>query len=201
MSHFITESELVGIEFEQKVFGTSAHRRVSSFGHIIPIDWSPVDAIQWVTRRQFVAFGWYPAFPTTSFGRELLEAVKGYLTPRDRKKLRLYVSVGTTLDRYYGIDGFFKLLRHIVTIDVTTMRAKRRMRADILIRKCDFEEKGNLLKVASLVAKGLRDPVTRLENRFLAERDFQDVNVGGIQKLERATKLAAVRKAFGLDPS
>jgi len=48
--------------------------------------------------------------------------------------INFYTAVGTSFDVYHGVDAFFKLQDHIVTLDVTSNDSKTHAKADIIVQ-------------------------------------------------------------------
>jgi hypothetical protein len=109
--------------------------------------------------------GWNPKEPSTETGKDLYQRIKTHLKD-ECGELRLYVSLGTPLDYYFGTDCFFELKddcghSSIVTIDLTINRSKRRSNADFILRGNDSENGRNkrvMKDVAEALTRGLSRP-------------------------------------------
>lgn len=70
-----------------------------------------------------------------------------------------YTAVGSVLDAFHGIDGFFELAGQVVTIDLTINSAKCTGKADLVLQGDEFED------LAALAAKILRFYAPKAERR------------------------------------
>ena len=57
----------------------------------------------------------------------------------DSEKLELYTAVGSTLDRFHSIDGFFSFEGIIITLDVTANEHKDSYKARVIVSMDDAE--------------------------------------------------------------
>jgi hypothetical protein len=64
----------------------------------------------------------------------------------DPEELELYTAVGSTLDRFHGVDGFFSFNGIIVTVDVTANPHKDSYKARVIV---NLEDAGNGFKESS----------------------------------------------------
>lgn len=108
--------------------------------------------------------GWNPKEPSTEMGKNLHQRIKSLLK-EEYGELRLYVSLGTPLDYYFGTDCFFELKddnghSSIVTIDLTINRKKRHSNANFILRGNDSEN-GRNKRVMKDVAEALARGFTR----------------------------------------
>ena len=105
----------IGAQWEKSVFGVAA----SDFRQPgkMPFDAAVQNAMSLQQTR-----GWYPCSPGTRMGKEIFECVKSYLPPDQEKILEFYCAIGTALDFYHSIDGFFQLACRRVPIDLTVSR-------------------------------------------------------------------------------
>lgn len=117
--------------------------------------------------------GWNPKEPSTEMGKDLYQRIKTHLK-EGCGELRLYVSLGTPLDYYFGADCFFELkddngYSSIVTIDLTINRNKRNSNADFILRGNDSEKGRNKIvvkDVAEALVRGLTRPGRRRKKHF-----------------------------------
>lgn len=58
-------------------------------------------------------------------------------------RLQFYTAVGTAFDVYHGVDAFFKLQGHVVTLDVTSNSSKEHAKADIVVQT-GYDEDGGI---------------------------------------------------------
>lgn len=125
---------ITGPGFECLVCGCSSQNvdkrirrtRATSFFH----------AIRLVKHLQGI-YHWDPKCPRTRLGRSLFRHVGSNL-PLSHKRLRMYVSVGSDLDKM-GVDLFFTYGDYgLVTVDLTVDPHKTRSRAYILLTADDF---------------------------------------------------------------
>lgn len=63
---------------------------------------------------------------------QLKSAVSSKL-PNVDEVLKFYTAIGSSLDRFHGVDGFFELGDHIVTVDLTLDPDKVIAKADVVI--------------------------------------------------------------------
>lgn len=106
------------MEWERMVFGFAAWDFPKP--KFIPI-WK--DAIEEVVANQ-QRYGWNTRVPNTPTAQAIFKGVKTRLNKRFRRHLELYCAIGTSLDWDYGTDGFFRLGRYVVPIDLTANRKK-----------------------------------------------------------------------------
>ena len=64
---------------------------------------------------------------------------------RLKKPVRAYSALGSPLDWWHGIDGFFICSNHIITADATLNKNKVEKKADIMIRMIDIENPYKLI--------------------------------------------------------
>lgn len=77
---------------------------------------------------------WDPKDPGCKVANNLHAQVAIALELEDWGRLELFTAVGTALDRFHGIDGFFVLDRkHFVTLDVTMNPHKDEYKADVVL--------------------------------------------------------------------
>jgi len=118
-----------GRKFEVGFAATSAHNVVRpKFVPLLPAVCQIVES--------YVKKGEKP-LPKTFIANLVFEKVRESLLPVQRNDLRLYDSLGTSLDFYHGVDGFFFLWGAIATFDLSIDRGKVRdmktLKADVLI--------------------------------------------------------------------
>lgn len=61
-----------------------------------------------------------------------------------------FTAVGSALDKFHSVDGFFQLGSKVVTVDVTVNDNKYSGKADLIIRADDFED---LVALARQIAR------------------------------------------------
>ncbi len=86
-------------------------------------------AIQKVKHMQN-QMAWNPKRPHTDWGKKIFQEVFQYLPDNS---LEMYCALGTTLDYYHGIDGFFSWRGRIATFDLTIRKKKVDIKADAFI--------------------------------------------------------------------
>jgi hypothetical protein len=86
-------------------------------------------------RREQEKVGWNPAVPSTHISQYLFEKVKADLAEEHRQKLRLYCAIGSRLDYFHGIDGFFELNDKIFTFDIKAGSGSAKTNINMVIRK------------------------------------------------------------------
>lgn len=80
---------------------------------------------------------WDPTNPSTSMARALFIRVKNSLRRdnQEHKELRLFRAIGTTLDFWHGVDGFFECTGKVVTFDLKTGNYELRKKTHFIIRR------------------------------------------------------------------
>lgn len=73
-----------------------------------------------------------PAQPTGGLTPQMIEGVRQFLPRKQRRHLRLYLALATSLDYWHGVDAFFYYHGAIVTLDVASY-PKPEKKADFLI--------------------------------------------------------------------
>lgn len=117
---------ITGHGWEIKVFGISSRQ----FPKPEYTFYKP--AKDWVIDNQ-TRLGWNPFKPRTKYGSEILACVRSYFPPHIAKRIGFYCSIGTVLDHYHKVDGFFKIDNHCVTVDLCTyLKPSHMVKADIL---------------------------------------------------------------------
>jgi len=83
--------------------------------------------------------------------------------------INFYTAVGTSLDVYHGVDAFFKLQDHIVTLDVTSNDSKTHAKADIIVQT-GYDEDGGIdfsdEQMASLAKQVGVEFITKIKKRI-----------------------------------
>jgi hypothetical protein len=97
---------------------------------------------------------WDTKNPNMPVPRLLLQAVKREMGSSD---VEVYTSVGTALDRYHGVDGYFFFQGVMVTMDVT-LRDKPEFKADLCFHEVDLD---NLDGFAKKIAEVMRAKLVR----------------------------------------
>jgi hypothetical protein len=101
-----------GRQFEVQLFG-----RYADFKSVPP----DMDFCQAIVRAyQQHPADWDPFDPPKDWANRLLRAVRAHIPSDQAPHLGLYVSLGTSLDWWYGVDAFFALGFGIATLDITT---------------------------------------------------------------------------------
>lgn len=138
-----------GPELEEALFDCSSQSRNRR-----PPKRSFDRSVDHVKRNQhtIVCNGWNPKKPHTEAARAMHTRVAKNL-PRGKRELRLFVSIGTTLDVYYGVDAFFEYRGVIVTIDVTISRYKKKAKADFVLTASDFQSNDLYKKLDAVAAE------------------------------------------------
>jgi len=90
------------------------------------------DAIEEAAAIQSI-FSWDPKNPRTEMSRKLYDGVRERLREKYQENLALYCAIGTALDWHHGIDGFFRVGRYVVAIDLTTNKGKKTKGPDIVM--------------------------------------------------------------------
>lgn len=99
---------------------------------------------------------WDPTDPGTRFANDLHAEVASALGLDDWTGLRFFTAIGSALDRYHGIDAFFRFGIAIVTLDVTLNDAKRNgYKADIIVPSAAVEEAPYRGELALAIAASL----------------------------------------------
>ena len=92
-----------GEVFENVLFGCNAKQWRE------PKKLNFANAVLFVEEVQALYFNWNPACPSTELALRLFKAVQQYTEPCVRARLRLFVAIGTSLDRHHRTDAFFRI--------------------------------------------------------------------------------------------
>lgn len=124
-----------GRQFEQSFFGYTL----------------PDDANLFFSRDEYSSFseclnevkktqpeGYDSSRPTEGCNERFFNAVKSFLGSRCSDELQLFISIGTKLDFWHGVDGVFCFRDVYVTIDLT-VDLEKEYKADFLIFPKDVE--------------------------------------------------------------
>lgn len=113
-------------------------------------------AVDLVTRSQ-KSSPYRPACPDAQVFHSAVAAALGV----NKGNLGMYTAIGSPLDRYYQVDGFFKYQRIIVTFDLTKNPHKDTTRAMVLVTALDvllgFREASGL--IAGVFKRALAHPL------------------------------------------
>jgi hypothetical protein len=79
-----------------------------------------------------------PTAPEKRFASDFHASVAEQICPNDYSRLQLFTAVGSALDYYHGIDGYFRYIGEKgklskVTFDLTKNPDKQRVKAEVLI--------------------------------------------------------------------
>ena len=80
---------------------------------------------------------WDPSDPSTRAGNDLHCQVALALGLEDWGELQFFSALGSPLDRFHGIDGFFQWRGTVVSIDLTIDPQKVKYKADIVVHESD----------------------------------------------------------------
>lgn len=94
---------------------------------------------------------WDPTDPDPRHANNLHALVADRLGIEDYAMLKLYTAIGSPMDRFHGVDGFFEFMGQIVTIDLTINSRKDYYKADVIITESDVEQ--GLSSAAERIAK------------------------------------------------
>lgn len=148
----MTVKACTGNDLEEEIFGVNCHCNNSN--HFIPSKLSLEESFEEALKNQ--PRGWRPQHPKTAISKKFFEVVAQNLG-RDRNNLYLYISIGMSLDFFYGIDCFFLFYkngkRNIVTVDVTCKKFKPH-KADFLLTKKAIQN-GQFKIISLKIAKKL----------------------------------------------
>ena len=140
-----------GIRLEIEFFGFS-----SSF-ETLPNYSSFWESVRCVGENQ-VNLGWNAREPSTELGSILMTEVRRHLG-QDAPSLRLCCALGSPLDLYHGVDGFFFLVpirNFIVSFDLSeNWEKKPRQKAHFLISRADLLNPHSLDSLAKNIAMRL----------------------------------------------
>lgn len=128
--------------FEEEILG---HCRVSWNGEYLP--WGK--AVWQVRKNQ----PWNTFCPEILFLRTVLDKLKKEL----RISAEFYTAVGTALDVYHGVDGYFYFRGIMVTVDAS-LRNKNAFRTDLLLGEEDTQDPSGF---AHRVADSFREKMRR----------------------------------------
>ena len=82
--------------------------------------------------------------------REVSERIGG--------SVNFFTAVGTPLDRFHGIDGFFEFCGVVATIDLTLNPHKDSGKADMVVHRDDL---GDLTALAGRISRELKSKLSR----------------------------------------
>jgi hypothetical protein len=99
--------------------------------------------------------GWNPRKPNTDFARTFYNCIASHLT-KGRDWLHFFVTVGTSLDFWYGVDMVIEYRGVIVTVDLTTRREKPYFKADFLLTIYDIWA-DRFYNIGQVIANRLRE--------------------------------------------
>ena len=136
------DTGITGHLFEEEVLG------------VLFVSWSCEDYISFdqALAQAKASQNWDPRDPSSRLANDLHAEVALALGLNDWRELRLYSSVGTPLDHFHGVDGFFEFCGRVVTIDLTVGH-KEFAKADFVFHPLDLEE--HRQTTASAIARAL----------------------------------------------
>ncbi len=105
-----------------------------------------------VKKMQGLFNNWNPKRPKTELSMNLFQTVSSMLSEEQKRKLRLFVSVGTRLDFHFGTDCFFEISGSVATIDLTISNWKK-CKANVLVRPIDIYD--HQIRVAKRIVRFL----------------------------------------------
>ena len=145
-----------GSRLEENFFGHHA-----DFSQGIPRYQEYNEGVVFVRKNQ-KKLGWNMRNPKTEFGRNLFLRVRRDLNCY-RRSLRLCCALGSALDYYHGIDGFFFFeadLVNIVTFDLSENKIRKlKPKADFVISGEDLCDPEKTAELASQISRRLRTSV------------------------------------------
>lgn len=97
---------------------------------------------------------WDPTDPQPRMANDLHAYVCIAIGLKDWSEVALYTAVGSPLDFFHGIDGFFEFHGKVVTLDVTADPHKDEHKADVIIQLGDID--GGMEKIGQRIAQFLR---------------------------------------------
>ena len=110
--------------------------------------WDPISSMELARKNQ----PWEdPSDPDLRVANDLHASVAIAMGLVDWEELCLFTSIGTPLDSFHGIDGWFEFRGRVLTMDVTTNEQKDSYKADMIIHPRDIED-DNLKDTARLMA-------------------------------------------------
>ncbi len=115
-----------GADWERAVFGCTTR----DYPKPARLSWS--DSIESVAVDQR-RYNWDPRNPNTSVGLNIFLDVQRRLIKDYSEHLELYCAIGTSLDWYYGTDGFFRIGKYVVGIDLTSNAEKAKIKCDVVM--------------------------------------------------------------------
>jgi hypothetical protein len=96
--------------------------------------------------REHQPKSWDPTDPSTRAGSDLYASValmlEAFVGQFDWGELKLFSSIGSPLDFFHGVDGWFEFRGRIVTVDITANRYKEGgYKADAILLLEDGDDK------------------------------------------------------------
>src|SRR6185369_4444565 len=80
-----------------------------------------------------------PSDPDPRCANDLHALIAEKLGLDDFSELKLYTAVGSPLDFWHGIDGFFEFRGHVLTIDLTVNSHKDSGKANMIVHPDDLD--------------------------------------------------------------
>ncbi len=82
-----------------------------------------------------------PSAPTLFGASTLHSAVVKEMKISDPRQLRLYSAVGSPLDRFHGVDGWFEFQGVVITFDLTLCEQKDQAKANVVVHAQELDDK------------------------------------------------------------
>jgi len=160
----------LGRRFELEIFGETIPLTSEQAGRIPQLSFADsLDHAEKNAAHKLCDGTWNPRSPPTMIALELRQKVQDALRLPPTFMVELVKTLGTPIDIYWGVDGYFRLSGTgiIVTVDLTTNPTKIRsgqMKTDVLLTPSDLSSEEVIDAFARKVANLLRKRYKRFQH-------------------------------------
>ncbi len=157
-----------GYVWERVFFGFSTKRIRPQRGYV---DWHRAYHHICLNQTEQYKGQWNPATPNTTASRTLFEAVKKELPQHLANVLRLYCSLGSELDFFHRVDGFFTFEEAedlvYVCFDLTTAKSNNKRTYPHILR---IKPTRDPIELAKIIADRLKSRLMMLSGSLVLPR-------------------------------
>ncbi len=133
---------LTGRLFEEEFFGICSGYSIGYMSYRRAMD----------AAKRSQPVGWDPKDPPTetanNFHARVCLALEKITGLEEWSEVELWSAIGSALDRFHGIDGWFQFRGRVVTIDLTLDPQKESGRADFVLHPEDLESNPVIQSIA-----------------------------------------------------